>query len=90
MDREMAEAGFRNNLLFQNAAVIYDGGIGGDAPAGMYFINTSTCRFCIHRNRNNVVLEGPKRALNQDAETRIIAGMGNILFTNRMLNGRMT
>jgi hypothetical protein len=90
MDREMAEAGFRNNLMFQNAPVIYDGGIGGDAPAGMYFINCEYLKFCIHRNRNNVVLEGPKRSLNQDAETRIVAGMGNVICTNRKLMGRMT
>lgn len=90
MDRSMAEAGFRNNILFQNAPVVYDGGLGGFAPAGMYFINCDTLRFCVHRKRNNVVLDGPTRAVDQDATTKIIAGMGNILCTNRQLNGRLT
>lgn len=90
MDRSMAEAGFRNNLLFQNAPVVYDGGLGGFAPAGMYFLNCDTLKFCIHRKRNNVVLDGPSRAVDQDTTSKIIAGMGNILCTNRQLNGRLT
>lgn len=90
MDREMAEAGFRNNLLFMNAPVVFDGGLGGQAPAGMYFINSDTMKFIIHKKRNNVVLNGPERALDQDATTKIVAGMGNVLCTNRQLNGRLT
>jgi hypothetical protein len=89
MDRRMAAAGFEN-LMFQTTPVVYDGGQGGFAPVGMFFLNMDTIEMTMHRKRNNVVLAGPKRPLTEDSETVVIAGMGNWTIDNRMLNGVLT
>jgi hypothetical protein len=85
-DRKLAQAGF-NNLMFQTAPVVFDGGIGGYHPAGMRFLNTETIEVLMQKDRNNVVLKGPTRPVDADTHTVILAGMGNIVFNNRMLNG---
>lgn len=82
----LAEAGFQN-LMFMNAPVVADGGNGGFAPAGMKFLNLGTIELVMHRKRNNAVLGGPRRPLTEDSDTAIIAGMGNFICENRMLNG---
>lgn len=89
MDRRLAAAGFEN-LMFQTTPVVYDGGMGGFAPVGMYFLNMSTLEMTMHRKRNNVVLAGPRRPLTEDSETVVIAGMGNWTIDNRMLNAQLT
>lgn len=89
MDRKMAAAGFEN-LMFQTTPVVFDGGQGGYAPVGMYFLNMDTLEMTMHRKRNNVVLGGPRRPLTEDSDTVIIAGMGNWTIDNRMLNGVLT
>lgn len=89
MDRKLAAAGF-TNLMFQTTPVVYDGGMGGYAPVGMYFLNMDTLEMTMHRKRNNVVLGGPRRPLTEDSDTVIIAGMGNWTIDNRMLNGTLT
>lgn len=89
MDRRLAAAGFEN-LMFQTTPVVFDGGMGGYAPVGMYFLNMETLEMTMHRKRNNVVLSGPRRPLTEDSETVVIAGMGNWTIDNRMLNGQMT
>lgn len=89
MDRRLAAAGFEN-LMFQTTPVVFDGGMGGYAPVGMYFLNMSTLEMTMHRKRNNVVLSGPRRPLTEDSETVVIAGMGNWTIDNRILNGQMT
>jgi hypothetical protein len=86
MDSKLAAAGFQN-VMFQTAPVVYDGGIGGFAPVGMQFLNLDTIEIIMHRKRNNVVLSGPRRPLSEDSDTSIIAGMGNWLINNRRLNG---
>ena len=86
MDRRLASAGFPN-LMFETVPVVADGGMGGFHPAGMRFLNLSTIELIMHRKRNNVVLGGPRRPLTEDSETVIIAGMGNFITDNRMLNG---
>lgn len=83
---KLAEAGF-TNVMFMDAPVVSDGGIGGYAPAGMKFLNLETIELVMHSKRNNVVLNGPRRPLTEDSDTAIIAGMGNFVITNRMLNG---
>lgn len=85
----MARAGF-DNLMFHTAPVVSDGGIGGYHPVGMRFLNMTTIECIMHRNRNNTVLTGPRRPLTEDSDTQIIAGMGNFIVTNRMLNGVLT
>lgn len=89
MDGKLARAGF-SNVLFQDSPVIPDGGMGGYAPEGMIYMNLDTIEIAMHDKRNNVVLGGPRRPLTEDSDTVIIAGMGNWICTNRMLNGRLT
>lgn len=86
MDRKMASAGFQN-IMFEMTPVVADGGMGGFAPSGMKFLNTETIEIIMHKKRNNVVLTGPRRNLTEDSDTVIIAGMGNWIMQNRMLNG---
>lgn len=89
MDKSLANAGFEN-VMFHMTPVVYDGGIGGFAQTGaMRFINLETIELIMHKARNNVVLSGPRRPLNEDSDTVIIAGMGNWVPLNRMLNGVM-
>lgn len=86
MDKKLASAGFPN-LMFETVPVVADGGMGGYAPSGMKFLNLETIELIMHRKRNNVVLGGPRRPLTEDSETVILAGMGNFIIENRMLNG---
>jgi hypothetical protein len=86
MNDRLASAGF-SNILFESTPVVADGQRGGFAPVGMYFLNLNTMEMIMHSKRNNVVLAGPRRALTEDSETVIIAGMGNWIGDNRMLNG---
>jgi hypothetical protein len=89
MDRRLASAGFEN-IMFQTTPVVFDGGQGGFAPLGMFFLNMETLEMIMHRKRNNVVLGGPRRPLTEDSDTVIIAGMGNWTIDNRALNGVLT
>lgn len=86
MSERLARGGFMN-IMFENVPVVADGGQGGYAPTGMKFLNLSTIEMLMHRKRNNVVLGGPRRPLTEDSDTAIIAGMGNLVIENRMLNG---
>lgn len=89
MDKKLASAGFPN-LMFETVPVVADGGMGGYAATGMRFLNLDTIELIMHRKRNNVVLGGPRRPLTEDSETVILAGMGNFICENRMLNGVLT
>lgn len=86
MDKNLASAGFQN-VMFEMTPVVFDGGMGGFAPAGMKFLNLDTIEIIMHRKRNNVVLSGPRRPLTEDSDTVVVAGMGNWINNNRMLNG---
>lgn len=88
MDKRMAAAGF-TNIMFETTPVVPDGGMGGYAPVGMKFLNLSTIELIMHRRRNNTVLGGPRRPLQEDSDTVIMAGMGNFICENRMLNGNL-
>lgn len=85
---KLAEAGFEN-LKFKGADVIYDGGMGGDCPAGhMYFLNTEYLRLRPHRDRNFKLIGDRERvAINQDAIYRIIGWAGNLTMSNAKLQG---
>lgn len=89
MDKNLASAGFPN-IMFETVPVVADGGQGGYAPAGMRFLNLDTIELIMHKKRNNVVLGGPRRPLTEDSDTVILAGMGNFICDNRMLNGTLT
>ncbi len=89
MDAKLADAGFRN-LMFEGVPVVADGGDGGFAQVGMYFLNCASIRLIMHKRRNNVPLGGPRRPLTEDSDTVILAGMGNFTSNNRARNGRLT
>ena len=86
MNETLAKGGF-TSVMFNEIPVVADGGNGGYAPVGMKFLNTETIELVMHKKRNNVVLSGPRRPLTEDSDTVIIAGMGNFIIENRMLNG---
>lgn len=86
MDKRLASGGF-TNIMFENVPVVFDGGIGGFHPVGMRFLNLGTIELLMHKKRNNVVLGGPRRPLTEDSDTIILAGMGNFVVDNRLLNG---
>ena len=89
MDSKIADAGFRN-ILFEGIPVVFDGGDGGFAPVGMYFLDLSEIEMIMHRKRNNVVLSGPRRPVTEDSDTVVLAGMGNFITGNRARHGRLT
>ncbi|MFE3836920.1 phage major capsid protein [Pseudogemmobacter sonorensis] len=90
MDKNLASAGFQN-IMFEMVPVVADGGMGGFAEAGaMRFLNLDTIEIIMHKKRNNVVLGGPRRPLTEDSDTVVIAGMGNWICNNRMLNAVLT
>lgn len=89
MDSKIADAGFRN-ILFEGVPVVFDGGDGGYAPVGMFFLDTSEMELIMHRKRNNVILSGPRRPVTEDSDTVVIAGMGNYIAANRGRLGRLT
>lgn len=77
-------------LDFMGADVMYDGGIGGAAPAShMYFLNTDYIHYRPHSARNMVPLSPNRRyATNQDAEVQILAWAGNLTCSGRQFQGR--
>jgi len=88
MDAKMANAGFRH-LMFEGTPVCPDGGQDGFAPVGMHFLTTKAICLSMMRGRNNQVLQGAAdRPINEDSNTVIIAGMGNMTTNNRRHLGR--
>lgn len=84
MDESMASAGFLT-LKYHNADVIFDGGSGIPA-AHMYFLNTDFLELVVHRDAN--MTEVPElRAVNQDAVVMPIIWQGNLVASNRSLQG---
>ena len=82
-----ANAGF-NSIKYMNADVVFDGGLGGGAPANkMYFLNTNYIYFRPHKDRNFVPLEPDRFSVNQDAMVKLIAFAGNLTLSNASLQG---
>lgn len=85
-DKE-ANAGF-NTIKYMNADVVFDGGLGGGAPANkMYFLNTNYLYFRPHKDRNFVPLEPDRFSVNQDAMVKLMAFAGNLTMSNASLQG---
>ena len=82
----MGEAGF-TNLKFMDADVVLDGGQGGNAPAGTYFLNTKYIHYRPHSDRNMVPLGGERMNTTQDAIVKLIGWAGNMTLSNAMLQG---
>ena len=89
MDDNMAQAGFQT-LKFQQADVVFDGGLRGSAPANhMYFLCTPYIHYRPHVDRNMVPLNPDRFAVNQDAMVKLIAWAGNMTLSNAELQGVM-
>lgn len=79
-----AQGGFIS-LKYKTADVIYDGGSG--IPANhMYFLNTDYMELVVHRDANLAIMDEMK-PYNQDAAVVPILWMGNLVTTNRSLQG---
>jgi hypothetical protein len=86
-DTGEASIGF-NSLKYKNADVVYDGGIGGGAPANkMYFLNTNYLFFRPHRDRNFVPIGDDRQSVNQDAMVKLLGFAGNMTMNNASLQG---
>lgn len=86
-DPKLADAGFQT-LKYKGTDVIYDGGQGGNCPAGhMYFLNTNYIYLRPHKDRNMKVIGGDRMAINQDALYKIIGWAGNMTMSNAALQG---
>jgi len=89
-DPSAANLGFPS-VKFMDADVVLDGGIGGFATTKTaYFLNTKFLHFRPHRDRNMVPLSPNRRyAVNQDAETQILAFAGNMTCSGAQYQGRL-
>ena len=83
---KMAEAGFQS-LKFQNADVVFDGGIGGGCPTNhMYFLNTDYIYLRHHPRRRYRTIGPEKRfSTNQDASVQIMGWAGNMTLSAGMM-----
>lgn len=79
-----AQGGFMV-LKYKNADVIFDGNSGIPA-AHMYFINTDFMRLVVHKDADLTVMEEMK-PYNQDAAVIPVLWMGNLVASNRFLQG---
>lgn len=76
-------------LKYKTADVIFDGGANGACPAShMYFLNTTYLAMVAHKDANLTQLD-EKRSVNQDAVVIPIIWMGNLVCSNRSLQGVM-
>ena len=87
---DVGDLGFPT-LKFMGCDVVLDGGIGGACPAGTsFFLNTNYIHYRPHSARNMVPLAPNKRyAVNQDAETQILAWAGNLTCSGAQFQGRL-
>ena len=82
-----AEIGF-GSLKYMSSDVIFDGGIGGGAPANkMYFLNTNYIFFRPHKDRNCVPIGSDRFAVNQDSMVKLVGFAGNMTLSNAFLQG---
>jgi len=83
-DQTKADGGFVT-LKYKNADVIFDGNSG--IPAShMYFINTNYFELVTHQDADLTVMED-MRPVNQDGSVTPILWMGNVVCSNRKLQG---
>ena len=85
--KDMAAAGFES-LRYMSADVIFDGGMGGDAPTNhMYFLNTDYIYMRPHSAREYVPLNPERFSTNQDAMVKLMAWAGNMTTSGRKFQG---
>ena len=81
---ETADAGF-TSLTYKTADVIFDGG-SGIPNAHMYFLNSDYLELVVHKDADLSVQEDMK-PYNQDAVVIPVLWMGNMVCSNRRLQG---
>jgi hypothetical protein len=79
-----AQGGF-TSLKYKSADVIFDGGSGIPA-AHMYFLNTDYIELVVHQDAN-LSVQDKMSPYNQDAAVIPILWMGNLVVSNRRLQG---
>lgn len=86
VDEETASGGFMS-LQFKGVPVVFDGVSG--MPAGhMYFLNTNYLEMVTHTDANLTIMDEAK-PYNQDAVVVPILWMGNMVCSNRALQGTL-
>jgi hypothetical protein len=87
-DAELAEAGF-TTLKYKGADVIFDDNTNfGTTSETAYFLNTNYLKLVQHREAAWTP-DGEKKPTNQDSIVVPIYWMGNLVCTNRALQGRL-
>jgi len=84
MDADSAQGGFME-LSYKGVPVIFDG-VSGMPSAHMYFLNTNYLEMVVHSDANLSIMEEAK-PYNQDAVVVPILWMGNMVCSNRSLQG---
>lgn len=88
-DPKKATAGFQN-LVYNTAPVILDGGIGGNCPLKtMFFINSDYLKWRPHVDENFTMLPDARQPVNQNATIRFMGFMGNLTCRGAKLQGRL-
>lgn len=82
---DKAVTGGFTSLKYKNADVVFDGGSGIPA-AHMYFLNTDYIDLVVHKDAN-LSVQDELKPYNQDAAVIPILWMGNLVVTNRRLQG---
>lgn len=81
---KVAQGGFES-LKYKSADVIFDGGSGIPA-AHAYFLNTEYFELVVHRDADMEIMD-ERTPTNQDGEVIPILWMGNLVASNRLLQG---
>lgn len=81
---EQGDAGF-TSLKYKTADVIFDGG-SGIPNAHMYFLNSDYLELVVHKDAN-LSVQDDMRPYNQDATVIPVLWMGNLVCSNRRLQG---
>lgn len=84
IDENQADGGFMA-LQFKGIPVFFDG-VSGMPSAHMYFLNTNYIELVVHSEANLTVMDEVK-PYNQDAVVVPILWMGNMVLSNRALQG---
>lgn len=87
---DTAKLGFVS-VLYMDADVVLDGGIGGFMPTKTaFFLNTKYLFWRPHADRNMVPLSPDRRyAVNQDSSCTILAWAGNLTCSGAQFQGRL-
>lgn len=84
VDEDMANGGFMSTQ-YRGVPVVFDG-VSGMAASRMYFLNTNYIEMVVHSDANLTIMEEAK-PYNQDGVVVPIIWMGNMVVSNRSLQG---